>query len=69
MKCITSLPWLMWGILMKLNDIMNELEVCREDGEVLVELHGSHYIVQEVIDTSQGVILIIDPDSEERDMR
>lgn len=54
---------------MYLSDLLDDLELCKDDGEVYVELHGTHYKLQEVQDTSQGVILLIDPEAEEREMR
>lgn len=54
---------------MLLSDLLDELGLCREDGEVLVEINGVHHIIQEVQDTSQGPVLIVDTDEEEREMR
>jgi hypothetical protein len=47
---------------------MADLDLCM-DGEVFVEVNGVVHEVHEVQDTSQGTILIVDPDQEDRAMR
>jgi quercetin dioxygenase-like cupin family protein len=47
---------------------MADLDLCM-DGDVFVEVNGVVHEVHEVQDTSQGTILIVDPDQEDRDMR
>lgn len=53
---------------MRLAELMADLDFCM-DGEVFVEVNDVVHKVHEVQDTSQGVILIVDPDQEEREMR
>ena len=54
---------------MLLSELLDELEICRDDGDVLVEVNGVQYKLTEVQDTSQGVVLIVDTDEEERELR
>lgn len=54
---------------MLLSDLLIELELCREDGEVLVEIGGTQHVIHSVQDTSQGPVLIVDIYKEEREMR
>jgi len=49
-------------------ELMIELDYC-PDSEVFVEVNGIVHQIHEVQDTSQGIILIVDPDQEERSMR
>lgn len=57
---------------MLLDELLNELETfpwASYNGEVLVEINGVQHSVHEVQDCSQGVVLFVDTDQEERDMR
>jgi very-short-patch-repair endonuclease len=45
------------------------LTSCLDDGEVVVEIDGVHHPLADALDTSQGPILIVDTDQEEREMR
>ena len=54
---------------MRLAELMADLDLCMDGGEVFVEVNGVVHEVHEVQDTSQGVILIVDPDQEDRAMR
>jgi quercetin dioxygenase-like cupin family protein len=47
---------------------MADLDLCME-GDVFVEVNGVVHEVHEVQDTSQGTILIVDADQEDRAMR
>jgi hypothetical protein len=53
---------------MKLTELMADLDYCTE-GNVFVEVNGVVHEIHEVQDTSQGAILIVDSDQEEREMR
>lgn len=53
---------------MRLSELMRDLDLCMENG-VFVEMNGVVHEVHEVQDTSQGVVLIVDTDQEEREMR
>lgn len=53
---------------MNLQDLMDDLELCRSD-EVFVEVNGVVHPIHQVQDTSQGVILVVDTDEEERELR
>jgi len=54
---------------MLLSELLNNLDLCREDGEVVVEIDGIQHPIHEIQDTSQGPVLIVDSDQEEREMR
>ena len=54
---------------MQVRDLMDELTFCNEDAILEVEINGVVHTIHDVIETSQGVQLIIDTDQEERDMR
>lgn len=54
---------------MLLSELLDDLQLCREDGEVVIEIDGVQHPVQEVQDTSQGPVLIIDTYQEDREMR
>lgn len=54
---------------MLLSELLSELDYCREDGEVVVEINGVQHAVSEVQDTSQGPVLVVDTFDEEREMR
>lgn len=54
---------------MLLSELIEELDCCREDGEVVVEINGVQHTVLEVLDTSQGPVLVVDTVEEEREMR
>ena len=49
-------------------ELMEELEYC-PDSEVFVEVNGIVHRLHEVQDTSQGIILMVDTNQEEREMR
>lgn len=49
-------------------ELMEELECCPY-AEVFVEVNGIVHKLHEVQDTSQGIILMVDTDQEEREMR
>lgn len=53
---------------MRVDTLMEELELCQSD-EVFIEINGVQHALHEVQDTSQGVILVVDTDQEEREMR
>jgi hypothetical protein len=53
---------------MKQHELMEDLELC-PDMEVFVEVNGVAHSIHEVQDTSQGIILMVDTDREEREMR
>lgn len=53
---------------MRLSELTSDLDLCMEN-EVFVEMNGVVHKVHEVQDTSQGIILIVDTDQEEREMR
>jgi hypothetical protein len=53
---------------MTLQELMYELECC-PDEEVFVEVNSVVHRIHEVQDTSQGIILVSDPDQEERELR
>ena len=50
-------------------ELENELSYYPDNNEVLVEVNGVQHQIHEVQETSQGVILIVDKDQEEREMR
>jgi len=54
---------------MLLSELLDDLELCRDDGEVVVEIDGVQHAIVEVQDTSQGPILIVDTELEDREMR
>lgn len=54
---------------MLLSDLIAELDCCREDGEVLVEINGVQHPIQYINDTSQGTVLVVDTYLEEKEMR
>lgn len=54
---------------MLLSELLEELDLCREDGDVVVEIDGVAHSIQEVQDTSQGPVLIVDTEAEDREMR
>ena len=54
---------------MLLSTLMDILARCLDDGEVVVEVNGVQHTITDVSDTSQGPVLIVDTDQEEREMR
>jgi hypothetical protein len=54
---------------MRLDEFLDECEVHGDyDSEVFIEFNGVAYEVNDIQGTSQGVILIVDTQNEDRDM-
>ena len=54
---------------MLLSDLVQILDLCPWDKEVVVEIDGVHHPIQDVLDNSQGAVLIVVRFQEEREMR
>jgi len=54
---------------MLLSTLMDTLSRCLDDGEVVVEINGVQHTITDINDTSQGPVLIVDTDQEERELR
>ena len=54
---------------MRLLELVEELDFCKDDSEVFVEVNGIVHKIHYIQDTSQGVIFVVDSDEEDREMR
>lgn len=50
---------------MRLNKVMDDLELSQDNHNVYVELDGVIYDIVEIVDNSQGIILIAKTDDKE----
>lgn len=53
---------------MNTEDLLKMLEIC-SGSEIYVEFNEVVHTIHDVQDTSQGVILVVDTDEEEKEMR
>ena len=54
---------------MRLLDLMDDLDLCICDNDVFVEVNGVAHAIHEIQDTSQGIIIIVNTDEEDKEMR
>ena len=54
---------------MRIRDLFEELECFNDDTEIQVEVNGVVHDIHDISDDSQGVYLVVDLDTEEREMR
>jgi hypothetical protein len=54
---------------MLVTELFDGLNVSEPDKEVLIEINGVQHAIDDVEENSQAVVLIVDTDQEDRDMR
>lgn len=54
---------------MNILDLIKELDLCEDNSEVFIEVNNVVHKIYTVEDTSQGVILVVDTDEEDKEMR
>ena len=54
---------------MLLLDLIKDFDLCASNSEVFVEINGVVHSIHGVNETSQGIMLIVDTDKEDEEMR
>jgi len=54
---------------MLISELVDTLSYCLDDVEVVVEVNGVQHTITAADETSQALILVVDTDQEEREMR
>lgn len=54
---------------MRVLDLTKELDLCEDNSVIFVEINNIVHKIYNVEETSQGVMLIVDTDEEDREMR